>query len=81
MSGQCLVGLARGAVGHIDLAVACTPTDQETGLVAGVFQEADVPHCPVMHRQLDLLTCHQLTLVNSANAHSLYKCEKFNFRS
>lgn len=47
---------AGGAIRHVYLAVAGAAADEQTRLVARVLDEAQVTHCPVVHRQFDFLT-------------------------
>ena len=55
MTRQGLEGSARHAVCDVDLAVASPTADEETALVAHVFNEADVADGAVVHGQLHLL--------------------------
>lgn len=50
-----LEGCSGGAIGDVDLAVACAAADQQAGLVGGVLEETEVTDRAVVHRQLDFL--------------------------
>jgi len=55
VSTESLVRLTRRAISDINFAVSGASTYEETGLVTGVFQEANIADCSVVHCQLDFL--------------------------
>lgn len=62
MSAQRLERRRRGAVCHIDLAIARTAADQQARLVGAVLEEAQIAHRSVVHGQLDLFALQLLLL-------------------
>lgn len=53
MSCQGLERCGSDAVSHVDFTVPSTPADQQGGFITQILNEADIPHRPVMHCQLD----------------------------
>ena len=47
---------AGGAIGDVDLAIAGTAADQQTRLVRGILQEAQIANRAIVHRKLHFLT-------------------------
>lgn len=47
---------AGGAIGDVDLAITGTAADQQTRLVRGILQEAQIANRAVVHRELHFLT-------------------------
>lgn len=55
MAAKRLVRLPGLTVGHVYLAIAGAPADQQTAPVGRVLDETNVPDRAVVHGQLDLL--------------------------
>lgn len=47
---------ASGAIGDVDFAITGTAADQQTRLVRGILQEAQIANRAVVHRELHFLT-------------------------
>lgn len=56
VTAQRLEGGACGAIGDVDLAITGTAADQQTRLVRGIFQKAQIANRAVVHRKLHFLT-------------------------
>lgn len=56
VTAQSLEGCTSCAIGDVDLAVAGTTANQQTRLVRGVLEEAQVANGTVVHRQLHFLS-------------------------
>lgn len=63
MSTQRLERCRSGTVRDIDFAVTSSSTDQQTGLVGAVLEEAQIAYRSIVHSQLDLFALQLLLLL------------------